>query len=479
MKKYYVIPKLNIAVILSALSLLASVVLRIIYYTGVQASAGEIWLQEVLPVCAGLWLLLMLFLCAGDRLYRTFLPVLLGLVFFAVKAAGFPAVHRYLCWALYAVLAVVYYLTVTKALTKWLFAAMMACALGYHIVVEDVMERKYLELYTAPLAEGKAPGWYLLAEISVLCVMAALLLMTLAMERRETDAWVPTWGDRNDGRRLRTITPIYAVSPYIMVTRNTSSNYLRDTMECSALDVYIRRKRLEGLSGFGVMHVVLAAYARCVAQYPAVNRFLSGQRIHSRGDEIEIALTVKPEMSTTSTETVIKIYLTPTDTAEDVYRKIQEKVDAIKDAPSNQTSFDMLTVVFNLIPGLLLKFLVWFLKLLDYFGGLPRWLTKLSPFHGSLFITSMASLGIPPIYHHLYDFGNIPVFVSLGKKYRVREIDKDGKPVIRRYIDYTFVTDERIVDGFYYASVLRCFRGILQDPAQLDTPPETVAKDID
>ncbi len=89
MKKYYVIPKLNIAVILSALLLAASAILRVIYYAGVRASAWEIWLQEVLPVCAGLWLLLMLFLCAGDRLYRTFLPVLLGLVFFAVKAASF------------------------------------------------------------------------------------------------------------------------------------------------------------------------------------------------------------------------------------------------------------------------------------------------------------------------------------------------------------------------------------------------------
>ena len=44
---------------------------------------------------------------------------------------------------------------------------------------------------------------------------------------------------------------------------------------------------------------------------------------------------------------------------------------------------------------------------LDYFGFLPRWLTKLSPFHGSVYITSMASLGIPPIFHHLYDFGNV------------------------------------------------------------------------
>ena len=90
----------------------------------------------------------------------------------------------------------------------------------------------------------------------------------------------------------------------------------------------------------------------------------------------------------------------------------------------------------------------------------------------------MASLGIPPIYHHLYDFGNVPVFVSLGKKYFVNEIERDGTVVRRKYIDYTFVTDERICDGFYFASVLRYFRGLLQDPWQLDVPAETVVEDV-
>jgi len=40
------------------------------------------------------------------------------------------------------------------------------------------------------------------------------------------------------------------------------------------------------------------------------------------------------------------------------------------------------------------------LKLLDYFGLAPYSLIKVSPFHGSMFITSLGSLGIPPIYHH-------------------------------------------------------------------------------
>ena len=130
------------------------------------------------------------------------------------------------------------------------------------------------------------------------------------------------------------------------------------------------------------------------------------------------------------------------------------------------------------MPRLLLKFVVWFLKTLDYFGKLPTFLTDLSPFHGTVIFTSMGSLGIPPIVHHLYNFGNLPVFVAFGRKYRKVELDLQGKPVTRRYVDFVMNTDERIVDGFYYATVMKYFEKLLREPEQLDLPPEEVIRDI-
>lgn len=109
---------------------------------------------------------------------------------------------------------------------------------------------------------------------------------------------------------------------------------------------------------------------------------------------------------------------------------------------------------------------------------LPTFLTDLSPFHGTVIFTSMGSLGIPPIVHHLYNFGNLPVFVAFGRKYRKVELDLQGKPVTRRYVDFVMNTDERIVDGFYYATVMKYFEKLLREPEQLDLPPEEVLRDI-
>ena len=90
----------------------------------------------------------------------------------------------------------------------------------------------------------------------------------------------------------------------------------------------------------------------------------------------------------------------------------------------------------------------------------------------------MGSLGIPPIVHHLYDFGNLPIFIAFGRKYRKTELDATGKPVTRRYLDYVVNCDERIVDGFYYATGLKYFHKLLRTPDVLDLPPEEVLHDI-
>ena len=142
------------------------------------------------------------------------------------------------------------------------------------------------------------------------------------------------------------------------------------------------------------------------------------------------------------------------------------------------SGFDGIAALFNLIPGVLLKFAIWLLKLLDYFGLLPRFILEVSPFHGSIFFTSMGSLGIPPVHHHLYNFGNLPVFLAFGKKYRVNEVADDGSAVSRKYMDYTVNVDERIVDGFYYATAIKYFHKLLLHPERLDDPEMEINPDI-
>lgn len=285
------------------------------------------------------------------------------------------------------------------------------------------------------------------------------------------------FGDRYDGRRIRTLDPLFCIEPYILKSRNTSANMFAGTIDITEADRYIREKRMQGMPGLGILHLFIASYVRILSQRPALNRFISGQKIYARFG-ILVNLTVKKSLTVDGQETTVKAVLDPSDTIDDVYRKMQEAVQEGKQTgDSNDT--DKTARILRHIPGLFLKFLIWLLSVLDYFGILPKALIDISPFHGSIFISDLGSVSLPPVFHHLYDFGNIPVFLCFGPKYRKTFTDKSGHWVEHRYFDFKVTIDERICDGFYFSGVLKLVRDLFEHPQQLDTPPEKVVEDIE
>ena len=285
------------------------------------------------------------------------------------------------------------------------------------------------------------------------------------------------FGDRKDGRRLRTIDPLTTVAPFIMPSRVGAMNYIQDSIPMDNIEKFIHKKRSEGMPGFGAMHILVAAYIRMLSQKPGLNRFLSGLRIYARHN-IEIIMAVKKELSIEAPETMIKFVFSPDATVNDVYYQFTEKIEAFKNSSEESSNFDIVTSLLGKIPRFLLKASINFLKFLDYNGWLPKFLTDLSPFHGSLVITSMASLGIPPIFHHLYNFGNVPVFIAFSAVRKENELVKDGSVKRVRYLDLTISTDERICDGHYYSVAFHELRRNLKNPEVLENPPEKVVNDI-
>ncbi len=285
-------------------------------------------------------------------------------------------------------------------------------------------------------------------------------------------------GDRKDGYRLRTINSMNKIMPFIMPMRCDACNTFAETLDVTEAEKFVSEQIMAGNEGFSMLHVIMAAYIRAVSQHPALNRFVSGQRIYARND-IQITMTIKKTMSLDSPDTCIKVWFEPDDTIMDVYNKFNKVVEENKGEGDGESDFDKIMGILSKFPRPFLRFAVWLLNALDYNGWLPMSLLKVSPFHGSMIITSMGSLGIKPIYHHIYNFGNLPVFVSYGTKRRVTELDRKGNTVTKKVIDLKMVTDERICDGFQYATAFKCWRRYIENPALLMDPPEEVHYDID
>lgn len=285
------------------------------------------------------------------------------------------------------------------------------------------------------------------------------------------------FGDRADGYLLKNVQPITRLMPFIMRYRSDAMNMFSASVDIGTAEKYIKEKHAEGYEHFGLIHLIIAAYVRTVSQRPQINRFVSGQQIFAR-NKIEVAITIKKEMSLESPDTCIKMIFEPTATPVDVYNEFNRQVQEYR-GQQEASDFDKTAKLLNYIPRFFLKFAMFLLRTLDYFGILPKFLLKVSPFHASMVITSMGSLGIPPIFHHIYDFGNVPLFIAFGKRRKVYELNSEGKAEEKIYSDMCVVTDERICDGFYYASAFKMLQRLMRNPYKMDTPPEEIVEDVD
>ena len=285
------------------------------------------------------------------------------------------------------------------------------------------------------------------------------------------------FGDRYDGRKLRTLDPFYKIIPYIMRSRIDAQNYFEEKIEISKTEDFIIKKRKETGEKISFLHVVIAAMVRAISQKPGMNRFVAGQKIYAR-NEILISFVLKKEFNEESPETTLKVKFEPTDTFMDVVRKVNAAIEE-NQGTDTKNDTDKLAKLIMAVPGQLVRFFVWIMRCLDYIGLMPKVINRLSPFHTSVFITNLGSIGIQPVYHHLYDFGTTSIFVAFGIKMKEKVIDSNNEIKTKKYVRLCIVSDERIADGHYFATAFKLYRNLIKNPEILDQPPEHVYEDID
>lgn len=249
-----------------------------------------------------------------------------------------------------------------------------------------------------------------------------------------------------------------------MKTRNDSQVYFRQDVPIKFMDVYINKKAQEGVK-ISYMHIIYAAIIRTIYERPWLNRFVMDGRTYDRND-IFVSLTIKKSLEDNAPETVIKLKFTGKETILDIKEKLENAIVENKDIKT-KNNMDKLVYELGKTPNIILKLVVGIFKLLDKYGLLPKKIIELSPFHTSAFLTNVGSLGIDAIYHHLYNFGTTSLFFAMGKK-KKDFIHEDEEIIEEKCISIAFVGDERICDGYYYASSFKLFNKYIKKPELLE-----------
>jgi hypothetical protein len=282
-------------------------------------------------------------------------------------------------------------------------------------------------------------------------------------------------GDRREGRQLRSLPSEHRLALYLRRRRCEALASVADAVEVSSIEQWLKEKRGEGWSGLGFLHLITAAYVRTVSMRPGINRFVAARRLFARNG-IEVVLAVRRGASADSAPAWVKVSFSPADTVFDVYRRISSAMDEVQ-ADVAATEGERISGILTRLPRPLLRLVTAAARVLDWFDWLPqRWLDA-SPWHASLRLIDMGTLGVLPADTALPDIGTLSSALSFGAKRKVTEADASGLRE-SRYVDYRITVDGRLEDSRYFSSALKCLKYFLRNPALLELPPEKIEDDV-
>ncbi len=276
------------------------------------------------------------------------------------------------------------------------------------------------------------------------------------------------FGHRSDGKKVKNLPPFFRVIPNIMTERADSQVYFKQDIPLKTLDEYIDKKAFEGIK-LSYMNIIYAALVRIIAERPKLNRFIMNGSTYQR-NTIYVSLVIKKSLTDEGQETSIKLPFKGNENLFEIKEILDSAVEKNKETTTTNNT-DSLAKTLSLIPDGLIRFAVKILSFLDKHGIMPKAVIDASPFHTSVFLTNVGSLGIDTIYHHIYNFGTTSMFFAMGKKKKSYIYD-DDEIKEEKCITLAFVGDERICDGYYYANSFKLLNKYLKKPELLETYQE-------
>jgi hypothetical protein len=279
------------------------------------------------------------------------------------------------------------------------------------------------------------------------------------------------WGDRRDGVKVRNLPGFRRIFPFLMRTRTESAAYHVKRLDIGRALAWLQQANAGREKRISFFHIVLAAGVRTLALRPEANRFVVGYRLYQRR-AIELSFVVKRELTEEASETTIKLAFDPRSTVADVSERVLAAVQSTK--KSRTSADEKLASVVSGGPRFLTRFIVWAARTLDYFGLLPTALIKEDPMYASAFLANLGSIGIDAIYHHLYEWGNAPFFLVIGRRKKEPVVNERGEVEAREVVDLKISLDERISDGVYFGRTIDLLADLIEHPEKLAAPPENL-----
>jgi len=280
---------------------------------------------------------------------------------------------------------------------------------------------------------------------------------------------------RTDGDLVKGTHPYRKLMPYIMPGRNESVCYYDDYIRSDKMLDYIERARAAFGTDVNITHLLVAAASNTLHQNPTMNQFISGSRLYRRKN-VDVTFSMKrKKLNKKAKLSAVKMRMDePEESFQDLVERINSHIHI--ERSGRKTSVDQELDILSLLPRRLMTGVVSTVNWLDYNNILPKLFMEQDGFYTSMFIANLGSLGMRPAFHHLYEYGNCPLFLMVGR-IEERPMVRDGVVVAENIMHIRWSYDERIDDGLSSNYGMTTFREALEDPDQFfGELPEVPAK---
>ena len=223
----YFVSRRNLLTWLMAICMVCSAVARILF---VDVKGVDTWSQIVLPIAAALLYALICIISGKEFFYKTAIPVWMISIYYSIVLWNHEFYnHDRLIGVLFIIV-------------------MLFVAVVYTQITSGKRGNTLPLLVTTlfPLAAMVYCNWDRVAAGDWLFLLAdglmtlGLWVTVLAIQIHTDGEYHPTWGDRNDGRKIRTLAPMAQITAFFQVERNTCTNLFEESFEITHIDRYIR-----------------------------------------------------------------------------------------------------------------------------------------------------------------------------------------------------------------------------------------------
>lgn len=262
-----------------------------------------------------------------------------------------------------------------------------------------------------------------------------------------------------DGKRV-SVPPYRRMMMFLMRGRNESAVYFEQTLDLSRTLPWLKEWNAAHPGKHAtVFHLFMHVLAAVLHERPRLNRFTVGRRTYQRRT-VQLSFAAKKAKSDDQPLRTIKRAFPEGQSFEQVVDVASGEIDGAR--TQQKTAMDKELGLLLWMPGFLLAFLLGALKRLYAWGLAPKSLVETDPLYTSAFLANLGSIGLDAAYHHLYEHGNCPLFITLGR------VDGD-----RLTIKYSY--DERVEDGLYCARSLQILKARIEDPTTPSPQPSPSA----